>query len=668
MSVAIANKWMGFIPATIAPTGHTTRIQFEDLAVSGAYPYVGTYPVYLQNIRKHYWFDSVTLDWGDGTTDVQTDITAAYTHGYETSGPYALEIDDTVRAMGLFNSASASTDFTGGVSVLDFGHHIESLTDYAFCYCTNLKSLAGISYSKITKVGAYAFYHASGAALTSLSFLPSTVKSIGNYAFQSSSLVSVSGFPSVEEVSSDTGFGMYMFSNCSQLTSVSGLPSAIKRISVYNMFSACSGLTSVAGLPSGLTEIGGNMFAACQGLTSVAGLPAGVTEIPYECFYNCQGLTSLSSSEIPNIRTLGYNAFYNCNNIASLNLTLPVYVGQNCFRGNATITSAVLTGVTGFGSNSMAACFGLSGDLNIPNAENVNSEAFYNCHGLTSVTAPSLHTIGTRAFSGSGVAAASRNNLVTVTIDDIQSIGANAFRYNCSSTSSTTGSVIQHVYMRNRSYKQALNAGYSRNLSNFPWGLAGGCTIHFRDGTIKMKSVSTSNYTLTQTATPRYSRLYDGVAKIKVRVPDTSVTYRVPWSMISGADSWASQANVYDTGDGHCVACTSLSAGAFDMSFAGSGVRDIEIDDLVYNLDFENSALKLIEWTETSPKMWYQFASRSFYGQDELTDVYLTSFTKANVTSRGRVSVDGVYSLWGAHSAVKFHCSDGVIYGDLTEE
>jgi hypothetical protein len=113
--------------------------------------------------------------------------------------------------------------------------------------------------------------------------LPTGLTSIGNYAFGSSGLTSVTIPNSVISIGYRTLFG------CSNLTSVT-LPNSITSIGSYAFYS-CTGLTSVT-IPNSVTSIGSYAFYSCTGLTSIT-IGNAVTTIEYYAFSNCSGLMEM---------------------------------------------------------------------------------------------------------------------------------------------------------------------------------------------------------------------------------------------------------------------------------------------------------------------------------------------------------------------------------------
>lgn len=295
-----------------------------------------------------------------------------------------------------------------------------------------------------------------------------TVTTIAMNAFQQlSSLTSVT-LPSGLTTISDRAF--YKCGNM-ELSSMN-LPSGLTEIGEYAFFE-CNGLNGALTLPSGLTSLGTNAFDSCYGITSV-NLEAltNLSVIPWGAFKSCR-LTSLT---IPAHITSIESYAFAYNNIATLefaegsqltsigkyafagtvltSLTLPdslSTIGEYAFQGSWQLKSVTwpqndnFTTVTGFdgcsslpisvvtslpdtvttiGANAFNGCEGFEGALMIPaSVETIESMAFLNCTGLTSLTIPAgVKTVGNMSFSGC-------YQLIELNINQgVQHIGAEAFQ------------------------------------------------------------------------------------------------------------------------------------------------------------------------------------------------------------------------------------------------
>ena len=259
-----------------------------------------------------------------------------------------LEIPSEITSIGdgVFLSSNNLTNLT-------LSSKITSAGKYAFNNCSNLKDIryyiyddlatyiqkghpaiyvnCGIKYywnnqeittleipSSVTSIGNYAFYGCNG--LTSIEF-PSNLSSIGDWAF-----ASCSGLTSVDLPSSITKMGEYVLNNCENLSNVN-LPSGITTIST-GAFSYCSNLKYIE-LPAGITSIGNDAFVNCSNLQNI-NLPSGITTIGSGAFWDCSNLTNVI---LPSALTsIGNIAFVNCSNLANVTLSSNITsIGRSAF-------------------------------------------------------------------------------------------------------------------------------------------------------------------------------------------------------------------------------------------------------------------------------------------------------------------------------------------------
>ena len=108
------------------------------------------------------------------------------------------------------------------------------------------------------------------------------------------------------------------------------IPSSVTSIGDY-AFEGCSSLTSI-NIPSSVTSIGGGAFEGCSSLTSI-NIPSSVTSIGGDAFSYCSSLTSIN---IPSsVESIGYFAFYNCSDLKTVRFKgkMPPSIGYQIFDG-----------------------------------------------------------------------------------------------------------------------------------------------------------------------------------------------------------------------------------------------------------------------------------------------------------------------------------------------
>ena len=218
---------------------------------------------------------------------------------------------------------------------------ITAIEDESFSQCSGITSFT--IPSTVTSIGEYAF---NETGITSI-IIPSSVTSIGEYAFSGLGLTSIeipsslttiedglfsdcsdlnsitfngsvtsigdyafsrTGFSSFNIPNTVTSIGRSAFNYCENLSSVT-IPSSVVSIG-DSAFSGCSALTTIQ-IPSSVTSLGDYAFSS-SGLTSFI-FPSGITSIPYACFNSCNSLTSVT---IPsNVTEINDFAFSSCDNL-----------------------------------------------------------------------------------------------------------------------------------------------------------------------------------------------------------------------------------------------------------------------------------------------------------------------------------------------------------------
>jgi hypothetical protein len=324
----------------------------------------------------------------------------------------------------------AYTGIGGTVGATYTKYPAKAIPQIAFCKQKNLgfggkaSLISVIIPSSVTSIGSYAFGNCIG--LTSIT-IPSSVDSISSYAFGY-----CKGLTSVTIANSVTSIGDGAFEDCIGLTSIT-IPSHITSIG-DGAFDYCSGLTTISAdinnanysstdgvlfnknkttiiccpggkqaayaIPSSVTSIGDGAFEYCIGLTSIT-IPSSVTLIGNGAFAVCRGLTSIT---IPgSVTSIGNYAFSGCSGLTSITIPGSVTsIESEAFYQCTGLTSIIIpNSVTLIGSEAFELCTSLT-SVTIPNSvTSIGSEAFENCNRLYSVTIPSSVTsIGSYAFYG----------------------------------------------------------------------------------------------------------------------------------------------------------------------------------------------------------------------------------------------------------------------------
>ena len=267
------------------------------------------------------------------------------------------------------------------------------------------------------------------AALVSVT-LPESITAIGKGAFENcTSLVDIEipaavtaievatfkGCVALESVTipeSVTEIGASAFENCAALTGVE-IPAAVTAIADAT-FKGCIALDSIT-IPEKVTEIGASAFENCTALEGIA-IHDKITSIGASAFEGCTAFTSI---EIPeNVTTLGAKAFANCTGVVSLVVGDGVTGISDEFVGCTALKKITIgDGVETIGASAFAGCAGLEEIVVGAHATVVDSTAFADCDGITTVTAPMCV-----------LNAVSKAKLQTVTINGGDEIPAGAFK------------------------------------------------------------------------------------------------------------------------------------------------------------------------------------------------------------------------------------------------
>ena len=183
------------------------------------------------------------------------------------------------------------------------------------------------------------------------------------------------------------GIGEWAFSLCEPVANVT-LPTSLSSIGRYAFQS--TSLMSVV-IPGSVKSIGEGAFNACIGMRDVT-ISEGVTSIGREAFCQCHCMTVMT---IPaSVTYIGEHAFENCANLAAFEVSNdnPAYCaidGVLFDKGVSTLTCFPI------GKSEVSSSYTIPSGVT-----SIEAFAFWGCSGLTSLTIPaSVTRIGEYAFS-----------------------------------------------------------------------------------------------------------------------------------------------------------------------------------------------------------------------------------------------------------------------------
>lgn len=162
--------------------------------------------------------------------------------------------------------------------------------------------------------------------------IPSTVKNIGNYAFEH-----CSSLTNVKIPDSVTTIGDYAFSKCKSLTNIN-IPNSVTMIGAY-AFENCSSLTNI-NISNSVTTIGEWTFSYCSDITEIT-IPNSVTTIGKNAFYRCTDLNNITIGS--SVTTIERSAFSYCKSIKEIHThaTTPPNCNNKTFEENIYSTASL---------------------------------------------------------------------------------------------------------------------------------------------------------------------------------------------------------------------------------------------------------------------------------------------------------------------------------------
>jgi hypothetical protein len=271
----------------------------------------------------------------------------------------------------------------------------ESLPDYAFSNCTNLKSF--VVNEGVTAIGDYAFNNCT--SLESIS-LPNTLLSIGEYAFAYANLSRVVIPDSVQTM----GKAIFYYNDFLESLTLPFIGDVDHSYISY-LFGGESYNDNYAIPMSLATIILSNQCTiipdyAFYGANYLLNLTMGknIESIGANAFYQCSRLSQVKFSE--KLQSIGEYAFYQCSALKTITLASEI-IKKGAFNGCTSLTGVFLSSLTDLGEEAFAGC-SLLDSVELPdNLESIGKRAFGECVAITALYIPEqVQSIGQNALQG----------------------------------------------------------------------------------------------------------------------------------------------------------------------------------------------------------------------------------------------------------------------------
>ena len=338
--------------------------------------------------------------------------------------PFALPSNLTYISEGLFNgcvkfvnislpstvTSIGSSAFLGCSNLVSINtDNIKSIGSYAFDGCYSLES---INTEKAKSIGSYAFYGCS--KLTNIC-IPEGTTSISQGAFENCFLLSAINIP--EGV---TSIGINAFTNCRSIQEIT-IPGTVNKMETWDncwAFSGCSGLKTII-LKKGVSVLGNNTFSSCSnvGTVIVENMDPISTHTSFTSF------DTKATLYVPNGAKDAYLSSSDWSRFKIIVELKPVIfadatVKERCVsHWDTSVDSEIdylevtaIKDLKGVFKNAEITSFN---ELKyFTGVTNIQSDDFYNCGNLTSITIPNnVVSISDNAFKGC-------NKLTSVTVEN----------------------------------------------------------------------------------------------------------------------------------------------------------------------------------------------------------------------------------------------------------
>ena len=331
---------------------------------------------------------SVTVNWGDGTTNTitgssgTTQIKTLHTWP-ATEKSYTITIHINNGSCSFYSPSNSYPIMAKNIDVAraNYNYNCQNILkrvrmgnnffirDYAFYMCRTLETI-NIP-STIASFGQYSF---SNCEFLSFITFPSSLTSIPdhclndcvnlkdctlpkNISFSGTYNLSYVPFNKIILTKADlTTIPNYCFNGCYVPREII-LPDSVTSIGTY-AFSYCYSMSAIT-LPPNLTTLGTYAFDHCYNLTNII-IPNKVTSIPERCFNYCYKLQiSFANSSV--LTSIGTYAFYYCTDLTSITLPNTVTsIGTYAFRYSGITSITIPANVSSIGNYALANCTNLA--------------------------------------------------------------------------------------------------------------------------------------------------------------------------------------------------------------------------------------------------------------------------------------------------------------------
>lgn len=258
-----------------------------------------------------------------GTSNMAYPANEIPTRAFNNYGGFIHSLTSVLLPLSANSIASYAFGYCSGLTSVTISTSIVSIGSNAFDSCTGLTLInveaANQNYSSINGIlfdkNQTTLVQYPGAKPESYYEIPSTVKTIGNYAFIRCNLLTSITIPS-----SVITIGSYAFYFCKGLTTIT-IPMSVTTIESF-AFRQCTGLTSID-IPSSVTTIAKGTFSMCTGLKNIK-IPSTITTIENQAFQGCSGLTSIYCYNSIPINLINLSAVFDSVNFSTCILYVPL--------------------------------------------------------------------------------------------------------------------------------------------------------------------------------------------------------------------------------------------------------------------------------------------------------------------------------------------------------